>query len=536
MERIHLKRRRRRRQSSQVKARTAPHQKTLLLAMLWFFTSLIFLSYTAFSFDSTRLNNLEYLQTLEQRVWSCSDRELSDLEVEVTENIQVSSHSSFMHYLLGQLYIRRFMLNPYEMHQLRQAAELGQQAIDLRPNKDFGYVIAAQVLDMMGYTDNALNLIEPASNPKIIDSWRTLFLKGKIKAGNNFRNSLNTYKSALNASYSQPSVILPHAIALIESHLEGEQRVQELRTWLRISNDANLIRLSLAIALTDIGKYSEAYQVYQIIPGDDTHFNEALINKSILQYNYLNQRKNARFALEKLRQSKKFASIGSEKQTLVLGHLANIHLREKQYQKAEHYFMQALLNSKTPLEWIPFVYESYKKNYNFKELSQLIERLKIEIPGTGGIYALHGSILSEHLNSHQEAILAYEDAILLEPNRSEFYNGLGLAYYRKNNMDKALNIFVQATQIDPNDATARYNEACVLSLLGRSNEALGSLKEAINLDPTLSSAAANDQDFANIRASTIFAEIVKPTISNDTLVKQQELEPKNFHINVRYQN
>ena len=67
------------------------------------------------------------------------------------------------------------------------------------------------------------------------------------------------------------------------------------------------------------------------------------------------------------------------------------------------------------------------------------------------------------------------------PNRSDYYNGMGLAYYRMNKNEKALALFREATEIDPNDATAMYNGACVLSKLGQVKDSLTALPRSIDI-------------------------------------------------------
>jgi Flp pilus assembly protein TadD len=86
---------------------------------------------------------------------------------------------------------------------------------------------------------------------------------------------------------------------------------------------------------------------------------------------------------------------------------------------------------------------------------------------------------------------------------------MGLAYYRMRQNEKALSTFNIALSIDPKDATARYNEACVLALMGRGDEALGSLKQAISLDGRLQTIASKDKDFEGIRANAEFQSLVQ---------------------------
>ena len=97
----------------------------------------------------------------------------------------------------------------------------------------------------------------------------------------------------------------------------------------------------------------------------------------------------------------------------------------------------------------------------------------------------------------------------VDPDRSDYYNGMGLTYYRKKSYAAALKLFVTASEVDPNDATARYNQACVLSLMGRRDEAINTLAEALSLDPRLMQSARADADFAAIKGSEKFQALMQ---------------------------
>ncbi|SME87876.1 tetratricopeptide repeat protein [Pseudobacteriovorax antillogorgiicola] len=470
--------------------------------------------------------SIERLRSLEKDIWTSHDRDIHDLQFQVTQLIQLQPDSAFAHYLLGQLYIRQFVKSPYEMHLLRQAAELGQQAIDLKPDRDFGYVVASQVLDMMGYTSNASKLINPERNTKISNTWRTLFLQAKFNAAqNSYKKSLAILKESLSREDTQSEIIIPHALAIIESNLEGRELLKELRVW---NNDFSneTVSLNLAIALSQQKKYEEAHKIYGKMIKTNPKALEARINDGIILYQHLDRRQDGKERLASILDH--FSDrLTLEQKGIVKSHLARIFLRNRDFSEAESLFLSIIRESQEPLEWIALSHATYKEKKLYKEFSKLMRKVKEELPGSGPIYALHGEVLSEHLKKHSDAIDSYEGAILLEPSRSEFYNGLGLAYYRQKNMVKALNLFVQATQVDPNDATARYNEACVLAILGRPQEALGSLKEAITLDPRLQNTAQQDSDFKSIRDSDQFRALIGSghNISEVTRPQQTAQQP-----------
>ena len=97
---------------------------------------------------------------------------------------------------------------------------------------------------------------------------------------------------------------------------------------------------------------------------------------------------------------------------------------------------------------------------------------------------------------------------------------MGLAFYRMKRREEALKVFSQATKIDPTDATARYNEACMLAMLGKVEQALGSLEEALNLDPKLGENAKTDADFALLRNNPQFIQL----LTTPAMQENEELE------------
>ena len=163
------------------------------------------------------------------------------------------------------------------------------------------------------------------------------------------------------------------------------------------------------------------------------------------------------------------------------------------------------------LNLIDFTAATYRENKATKHLASLLKNISRSQPGTGVVYAILAETLSEKLGHHDEAIEAFSNAIVLDPNRSDYYNGMGLAYYRKKDFNSALNTFSEASKIDPNDAVARYNEACIHSLLNNKSKAINKLKDALALDPRLTENVKSDADLDNIRGEAAFQEMLPST-------------------------
>ena len=192
----------------------------------------------------------------------------------------------------------------------------------------------------------------------------------------------------------------------------------------------------------------------------------------------------------------------------IFAHLGAAELGLKNYRQAEGAFLQSFRTERGNLAIVDFVTRTYRDRKLHKELVSLMRQVVDQVAGSGVMYALIGETLSEHLLDHDGALKAFQDAITLDPERGDYYNGLGLVFYRKKNYPDALHTFAVAAEIDPNDATARYNHACVLALMGRDEEAMASLTDALTLDPRLAASAKNDADFKELKLSTKFQQLV----------------------------
>ena len=92
---------------------------------------------------------------------------------------------------------------------------------------------------------------------------------------------------------------------------------------------------------------------------------------------------------------------------------------------------------------------------------------------------------------YQEALLAFEQAIQLDPNDAVIYNGKGLALSKLNRYGEAIIAYEQAIRLNPNNADTYFNKGNVLDELERYEEALAAYKRAIRLDPNNADAYFN---------------------------------------------
>lgn len=468
----------------------------------------------ALSISTGNLNAESRDIALETSIWTSDLQDMAKLEKTAVRALQINP-GPYEHYLVAELSLRLFKNNPQELRYLKQASDMSQQAIDLAPTQEYGYLVAAQVMDLMGYKEDASEML--ADRPSFAKGWRTSFVRGVIAASHDGdKTSFAEFDKSLKAPDVSKEIVGSYIAMNLEGNYTGNELVQKLELWHKKAQ-IPAMKVSLARALEENGDAVRAHAILEALNKTNPE-DETLLQEASLLVNKLSRSKDAEKILKDLIAKSPSEEIRSNAEA----YLAKISLIKGDMRAASKLFAEAIDSSDEKLKWISFAQRSYQENHRVPEFSALLSYLTEILPGSSYLYALQGEVLSEGLAQHEKAIASYEAAITLDPRRSEFYNGLGLAYYRMKKHDKALATFDKAIKIDPKDATARYNEACVLALMGRGDEAVGSLQKAIFLDGRLQRVASTDKDFEGIRSNAQFQNLVKtekPKNPNAVLTK-----------------
>lgn len=458
---------------------------------------------------ATTLRGAEALSStaLERKIWLADEKEFWELEQRVSREIQLHPRSAFAHYLMAHLYVRMFASDPSDMKLLRRASELGQQAVEVEQEKDYGYVVIAEILDLMGQSANGVKILDTKLNPRLQDTWRTYFMRARLQSERlRPEEVLDLLEKAMSQPDAQRDVIAPYVVALLKESRDGTELISELEEWHK-KYPNELFMQSQAIAFSDLGQYRRAHTIYKQIYAKNPRYKEALINDAVLLVEKLASRTEAEATFERV--LKDFATeLEASTEAVIHMQLGTISLDARNFKKASGHFTRAIKLQQDQPEFLDNVVTVYKSRKISKEFASFLDRLNQDVPGVGVYHALLGETLSEELKEHDRALRAYGNAIALDPERSDFYNGMGLAYYRMEKLDRALSLFTTATKIDPEDATSRYNEACVFARMGRRDEAVTSLKEALTLNPQLAETARQDGDFANMKEWDAFERLL----------------------------
>lgn len=115
----------------------------------------------------------------------------------------------------------------------------------------------------------------------------------------------------------------------------------------------------------------------------------------------------------------------------------------------------------------------------------------IRVTETAAEFFARGVALEEDPSSYQDAILAYDKVIELEPNHAPAHINLGTLYYNLQDYKRAEFHYRKAIEADARYALAYFDLGNVLDETGRIQEAIRIYKTALQLAPTYADAHYN---------------------------------------------
>ena len=114
---------------------------------------------------------------------------------------------------------------------------------------------------------------------------------------------------------------------------------------------------------------------------------------------------------------------------------------------------------------------------------------------------------------YEESVKAYKQAIQVRPDHGWAYNGLGRAYNKLGQYQQAIEAFLSSTQVSPDNAEAFYNLAKAYAISEEYDLVLSYLKQATNQDAAYAAAAANEPLFVDLANKTEFRQLIANTES-----------------------
>jgi tetratricopeptide (TPR) repeat protein len=446
------------------------------------------------------------LSVLERDVWLGDSSKLYEIEQKVVREIQKNPKSAFAHYLLSYVFVNMLKQNLSELRYLEQASNMAQQAAELDPGQEYGYVALADALDITGNPEQGMQLLTQVEGLGVKVSWRHHFAMARLGVGiHPPKTTLEMFQKCLDANGSIHDVIIPHLLSFLQSAYPQDQLIQVYTQW-NSKYPHKLFKQAYAMVLSEMGNHKSAQAILQTIPRSSDTDQEAIFTEAILQIYHLNQPKEAIVVLRKAL-DEGGTKLSASARSFIHSNLGFAYLNIGEDAQANTHYLLGLKDDVDYEKSIRLVFDSYQQAKKEHQFIKLLHKLNIERPGQAANYAMLGKLLSEKMSEHAAGIEAYKDALVLEPENVDFLIGIGLAYHRNDEFKKALQSFKAARVLDPQDSVAIYNEACMLAKLGQNEDALDALDQAIKLHPELQKIAVRDGDLASLFNHNRFIEI-----------------------------
>lgn len=111
---------------------------------------------------------------------------------------------------------------------------------------------------------------------------------------------------------------------------------------------------------------------------------------------------------------------------------------------------------------------------------------------------------------YEEAITSYQKAVRIDSSNEAVYNWMGYAYYRRRQYAEAIDHLRKSVSVAPAPyALGYYNLALALWQSGEQQEAVASVRKALDINPGLRSIVSSDAQFIPFRQSAEFNLLLK---------------------------
>ncbi|RKY34370.1 MAG: hypothetical protein DRP78_06635 [Candidatus Omnitrophota bacterium] len=112
-------------------------------------------------------------------------------------------------------------------------------------------------------------------------------------------------------------------------------------------------------------------------------------------------------------------------------------------------------------------------------------------------------------------IVFFEKLINDKPDFTDALIPLAELYTKSGRYKEGLSLDIRLSKLRPGDSTVYYNMACSYSLLGKIDEAISTLKQAVRLGYSDFQYMCNDPDFLNLKEDQRYRKFVAKIAHNN---------------------
>jgi tetratricopeptide (TPR) repeat protein len=416
-------------------------------------------------------------ETLEVEVWNASSSTLQSLEKRLVHELaQEKKDTSFLYYLLSLTYLRMFTANTNYVKGLQQTLQLAQEAIELQPESEYGYLAMAEMLFVLGKKQEAsflLHTLEAQAKKKNRPlGWRLAFYLARIES----RDPASLLAAVEPLLQQEPSeavrnIILPYLVTALQSSAFDSTYLDRL-VELEAQFSTPFLRHELIQLLVQGNQFTQAQRICQKGLQKDPSDSFLLIQAQVIRYRYLHQGQAAYRALLTIEKTVPDALLPQ-----VWMHIGLLLQQRGRSADSQRYMKKALVQKNFSPEFLEVLRQEYTRAHEEAAFHALLKNVQPDFSSHTALYAQLGRTAS-HLKRYPEALGWYDQGLVLEPE----------------------------------EATLHYNKSCVLALQGKAGEALHWLQQALELRPDLSFHAKNDADFISIQQSQAFQSLLLHSI------------------------
>lgn len=410
----------------------------------------------------------------------------------------VDAFAELSRFVLWQVSMR--YLRP---HQLARAATLARHVKELAPERPLGNYLISEMMMALGQSKQGMDLFE-TTRAQMPDHPDTLAFEARFYSESDPDRSIRSAVKALRTGVPMDSLSPALAVAF-EMHAKsnGTSLAESLKRFVQVYPDRWLWH-RVAQAYNDDRNYAEARKAFShaIKLGNDV---ESRLQLGILLYEHLSDPASA---IETLTDLLGYLTHKERRRpmalALVRSHLAVSELHLGNNENASRLASEVFLTTPENESTIASVIDEFEKKGKLEALEPGLLALVSTNPLLDFAHIILAQI-STRKQAHRLAEEHLSNAIAVTPDRDDLYAARALARYQLKDFEFALADFERAIDMSPAQAAHHYNRACMLALLGRTDEAMKSLKEAILMDASFAELARTDSDLSTVRSATRYS-------------------------------
>lgn len=396
-----------------------------------------------------------------------------------------------------------------EPAEIQRSALLAAHVRDLAPHRPLGHYLVCEILLAMGQTSQAAALFETTSKqfPQHLD---TKVFEARYWSDSAPEKALEAAQDAIERGHPMDDLSPAIALALTKATGRGGTVGERLSRFASVYPDRWLWHRA-GMAFAEESAHEKAREAYlrAVALGNEM---ESRLQLGVLEYSVLRRFDSASMHLERVRDllKRKAQELGTHRSTidskaLVLSHLALAKLEAKDETQAAATGQEAVVTGMKNANILVPLTEEFLRRQKGELIRPGLEEVVKRDPLQEYVHVTLANLAAERKDLDAAAD-HFTAAIALQPTRDDLFSSRGHIAYRALRYDSALRDFERASNLRPDQPTHHYNRACMLSLLGRKQEAVVALREALAMNAELRDVALRDADLVPLRKDESYAK------------------------------